>query len=59
MFKIKTEQIKSICINNANPTEGYVLYNKFLKYMNINKTLLYRNRSLDGYNLIEEETIDD
>ena len=27
--------------------------------MNINKTLLYKNRSLDGYNLIEEETLDD
>lgn len=56
VYRLKTDNIRGLCINNANPNEGYVLYNKFLKYMNVNKTLLYKNRSADGYNLIDEES---
>ncbi|CAD8077463.1 unnamed protein product [Paramecium sonneborni] len=59
VFKIKTDQIKSMCINNANPIEGFVLYGKFLKHMKFYNTLQHKNRSLDGYNLVEEETIDE
>ncbi|CAK78149.1 unnamed protein product (macronuclear) [Paramecium tetraurelia] len=59
VFKIKSDQIKSICINNTNPIEGFVLYGKFLKHMKFYNTLQHKNRSLDGYNLVEEETIDE
>lgn len=59
MYKLKTDNIRALCINNANPNEGYVLYNKFLRQINLHKTLLQKVRSQDGYNLVEEETIEE
>ena len=51
---MKSEVIKSFCLSMTDATRGAVLTSKALRPMDVRSSLLNKNRSLDGMDLVGE-----
>jgi hypothetical protein len=59
VYKIQKEPLRAFCINKAkgHSQEGVVLQGKQIRKINTLYNLMNRNRTQDGYGLVEEDTL--